>query len=383
MLSLIRVFALLRVFLGWLDVVHCWVKLEEWVHYHDGGIPGRRRILHGTAAQKTFDAVPKIDFTRIYSANLDDRKELAREVGAACRDVGFFYAVNHGVEQRVLDDTFVALERYFALPTDVKMETHNQKTERFRGYEAFLEGRLDPNTRGDLKEGFLMGEDFTDREQLPLLPSPPPTPLLKKRNQWPTHPSALFLRPTLYTYYTALFTFSKRLLPIFALALDLPESHFDSITTHPMTNVRAVHYPPQPPDATADVGIGAHTDFCWFTLVCQSCTAEPALQVLNANGAWVPVRAEPASFVVNVGDFLKLVTGGRWQSTVHRVRNVGGEERYSLPFFFSPDEDARVSVLPGMREEGVGYEEFGVGEYFQRRLDIDRRTHLHGDEDKV
>lgn len=124
-------------------------QLEEWVHYHDGGIPGRRRILHGTAAQKTFDAVPKIDFTRIYSANLDDRKELAREVGAACRDVGFFYAVNHGVEQRVLDDTFVALERYFALPTDVKMETHNQKAERFRGYEAFLEGRLDPNTRGE------------------------------------------------------------------------------------------------------------------------------------------------------------------------------------------------------------------------------------------
>jgi isopenicillin N synthase-like dioxygenase len=121
---------------------------ETWVHFHDGGVPGRRRVLTGKAAQETFTEVPKIDFQRIYSDNLDDRKELAKEVGAACRNVGFFYAVNHGVEGEVLDDTFKALEKYFALPTKVKMETHNQKTPKFRGYEAFLEGKLDPSTRG-------------------------------------------------------------------------------------------------------------------------------------------------------------------------------------------------------------------------------------------
>jgi hypothetical protein len=121
---------------------------ETWVHYHDGGAPGRRRVLKGTAAKPTFSTLPKIDFQRIYSDNIEDRKELAKEVGAACRDIGFFYAVNHGVDEEVLQGTFAALQEYFALPTDVKMETHNQKTEKFRGYEAFLEGKLDPNTRG-------------------------------------------------------------------------------------------------------------------------------------------------------------------------------------------------------------------------------------------
>jgi isopenicillin N synthase-like dioxygenase len=118
------------------------------VHYHDGGVPGRRPVLKGTAAKSTFNALPKIDFRRIYSNNLEDRKELAKEVGTACRDVGFFYAVNHGVDEQILEDTFDALKRYFALPTEVKMETHNQKTKKFRGYEAFLEGKLDPSTRG-------------------------------------------------------------------------------------------------------------------------------------------------------------------------------------------------------------------------------------------
>lgn len=219
-----------------------------------------------------------------------------------------------------------------------------------------------------------MGEDATDAEQSRPLTPQTSTP----RNQWPTHPSALFWRPAIYKYYTAMEAFSKRMLHIFALALSLPETYFDAITTQPMTNIRAVHYPPQEIDT--DVGIGAHTDFCWFTLVCQSRTAYPALQVLNANGIWVPVHPEPHTFVVNIADFLKLVTGGTWQSTVHRVRNIGGEERYSMPFFFSPNEDAKVSVVQHLRREGQVYEEFVVGEYFQKRLDIDRTTHLDGEE---
>jgi hypothetical protein len=125
-------------------------ETAAWVHYHDGGKPGRRQILTGTAARETFNEVPKIDFQRIYSDNLEDRKALAKEVGAACRDIGFFYAVNHGVEEDMLQNTFEALKKYFALPTEVKMETHNQKTEKFRGYEAFLEGKLDPSTRGGM-----------------------------------------------------------------------------------------------------------------------------------------------------------------------------------------------------------------------------------------
>jgi hypothetical protein len=121
---------------------------ESWVHYHDGGVPGRRRVLKGKAAKETFNEVPKIDFQRIYSDKLEDRKELAKEVGNACRSVGFFYAVNHGVDEEMLNDTFQAMEKFFGLPNEVKMEIHNQKTEKFRGYEAFLEGKLDPSTRG-------------------------------------------------------------------------------------------------------------------------------------------------------------------------------------------------------------------------------------------
>ncbi|KAH8731484.1 hypothetical protein GQ44DRAFT_698818 [Phaeosphaeriaceae sp. PMI808] len=333
------------------------INTATWVHYHDGGIPGRRRILLGKAAKESFNEIPKIDFRRVYSDKLEDRKQLAKEVSAACRNVGFFYAVNHGVDEELLNDTFEALKRYFALPTEVKMECHNAKTERFRGYEAFLEGKMDPTTRGDLKEGFLMGDDATDPEQKRAIPASA-TP----RNQWPTHPDALFWRPALYRYYDAMYVFSKRMLKIFALALDQPEDHFDSVTTNPMTHIRAVHYPPRKKKTTK--------------------TAYPALEVLNGNGIWIPVQPELHSFVINIADFLKLVTGGSWQSTVHRVRNIGGEERYSMPFFFSPNEDARVGVIEHLRKEGEVYEDVVATEYFQERLDIDRRSHLEGEKKK-
>lgn len=138
---------------------------ESWVHYHDGGIPGRRRVLTGVAAKATFNELPKIDFRRVYSEKLSDRQQLAKEVGAACRNIGFFYAVNHGVDETLLNDTFDETKKFFDLPAEVKMEVHNQKTSKFRGYarmaitrgslltstsryEAFLEGKLDPSTRG-------------------------------------------------------------------------------------------------------------------------------------------------------------------------------------------------------------------------------------------
>lgn len=68
------------------------------------------------------------------------------------------------------------------------------------------------------------------------------------------------------------------------------------------------------------------------------------LEVLNANAHWIPATPIPGTFVINVGDFLMRLTNRKFLSTVHRVANKSGKERYSMPWFCSFNLDATVEV---------------------------------------
>lgn len=209
-----------------------------------------------------------------------------------------------------------------------------------------------------------MGEDPQDPEQ------DPPSNLDRtyyppncKGNQWPITPTSF--RSTLYAYHAAVLSFSKKLMQLIALSLDLPENYFDHMSRFPMGGLRALHYPPQ--DVSSDVGIGAHADYSWFTLVNQL-SPTPALEVLNHNGAWVSAPPIKGTLVVNVGDFLEMATGGKYVSTVHRVVNLTGQERYSIAWFFSPSAEAMVETLPGCGKEGEVGVKVNAGEWQRERL---------------
>jgi isopenicillin N synthase-like dioxygenase len=48
--------------------------------------------------------------------------------------------------------------------------------------------------------------------------------------------------------------------------------------------------------------------------------------------------------VVNVGDAMEFWTGGRFKSTLHRVAEGKGEERWSLVYFDQPDDEVELVV---------------------------------------
>lgn len=169
----------------------------------------------------------------------------------------------------------------------------------------------------------------------------------------------------MYKYNDACLAFSKHLMRLIALSLNLEEDYFEHMSRFPMSGLRALHYPPQ--ESTADVGIGAHADYSWFTLVNQL-SSVPALEVLNHNGDWISAPPLKNTLVVNVGDFLEMASAGAFVSTVHRVVNRTGEERYSIPYFFSPSADVMIETLPGcgrVGEEGV---KVRAGEWQRERL---------------
>jgi isopenicillin N synthase-like dioxygenase len=116
-----------------------------------------------------------------------------------------------------------------------------------------------------------------------------------------------------------------------------------------------------------------------LTLVLQD--SVPALEILNQDGVWIDAPPQPGTLVCNVGQYLEKQTNGKFPATVHRVRNKTGQERYSLPFFLTPDADAELEVLEcckdGGAKEGSGkrYEKINVGDLYIRRILPARKKH--------
>ncbi|CZR54731.1 uncharacterized protein PAC_04615 [Phialocephala subalpina] len=334
----------------------------EYVIVHAGKGTIKREILTGCKRKPTFEAITQVNFSKMNSSSFEDRRAIAKEIGAAFRDSGFLYAANHGISEKLQGGVYGVIKEFFELPLEEKMKIHVNKSDTIKGYEALLETKLDASTRGDLKEAFATGDDPNDPEQNPpadLDRSPYPA----KGNQWPSSPSNF--RKIMYEYHAAILAFSKVLMRLIALSLDLPEEYFDHMSHFPMGGLRALHYPSQ--ETTSDVGIGAHADYSWFTLVNQL-SSVPALEVLNHNGAWVSAPPLKGTLVVNVGDFLEMATSGKYVSTVHRVVNKSGEERYSLAWFFSPSMDVTIETLPGCKVEGKEGIKVNAGEWQRERL---------------
>lgn len=279
--------------------------IYQYVEYNQVGLPARRPILTGSNAYKTFDEIPLVDMTNLASSFIEERKAVAAEVIKVCSEVGFFYAQNHPVPQEVIDETFEALAKFFSQPNEVLAESHTKKTNNFRGFEQLFETKYDTKTRGDMRESFLIRANETDGDQD--LPFSPDTDK-PSANIWPRNNPEF--RRILTRYHSHLNKFSKQLIRIFALSLDLPEKDFDDLNQFPMGFMRPSHYPPQEVANGGEPGIAAHTDFGCFAVLCQD--KVEALEVLNKNSIWIPAPPLPRTFIINIAGLMQFLTNGRF-----------------------------------------------------------------------
>jgi isopenicillin N synthase-like dioxygenase len=259
--------------------------------------------------------------------------EAAREIGDACRDTGFFYAVGHGIGADTLAQLDAASRRFFALPEAEKMKIAMAKGGRaWRGY--FPVGGELTSGKPDLKQGLYFGEELARDDA-------------RVAAHWPLHGANLFpdavpeLRPAVLTFMREATRAAHAIMEGVALSLGLEREYFRAAyTARPTLLFRVFEYP-----AGSDEGwgVGEHTDYGLLTLLAQD--ENGGLQVKTPRG-WIEAPPIEGALVCNIGDMLDRLTGGYYKSTPHRVRNVSGKSRLSFPFFFDPAFDAEITPLP-------------------------------------
>jgi len=65
--------------------------------------------------------IPVIDYGPYFAGEPGALDRIAAEVAHACENVGFFYALNHGVGDEVIERAFAASRRFHALPLEQKL----------------------------------------------------------------------------------------------------------------------------------------------------------------------------------------------------------------------------------------------------------------------
>ena len=290
------------------------------------------------AKRLDFDAIPVIDFGPFLDGTDEQKRQVAEEIGEACRQIGFFYIKNHGIADGVIEELSNQTQRFFRQPLEKKMEIDAKLIGRHRGFIPFGDLYAGPNAKPDVQEGFELSME---------LPADDPDYLagniMYGPNVWPDNLPGF--REGVYSYFEAVMDLGFKIFNAFEMALGLPHGFFDPHTDKSMSQLRLLYYPPQEGKIDPDrIGIGAHTDYECFTLLLQDDSG--GLQVGNRDGDWIEATPIPGTIIVNVGDMLMRWTNDEFVSTPHRVINTSGKERMSFPLFFAANHRTVVRCLP-------------------------------------
>jgi isopenicillin N synthase-like dioxygenase len=322
----------------------------------------------------TVSSVPLIDISGTFNGAMSEKLRIARQIDAACCEIGFLVITGHGACADVIERTQKVSRAFFDLPQALKRRYMAADPKSNRGF--FAEGTLaagnstDIMTAPDFRETFKMS-----REEIDAADSYYASETGRRvftPNIWPDAIEGF--DAAWIEYYKAMEKVAFALMRLFALALDLPEDSFDDKIDKHMTTMSAANYPDlrQEP-LPGQLRCGAHTDFGAITIL-KAEDKPGGLEVLTRSGEWAPVPIVPDSFIINIGDMMARWTNDRWVSNMHRVANpprdkAVGSRRQSLVYFFHPNYDTVIECIASCKDNGVAkYAPITAHEYLLSKI---------------
>ena len=284
------------------------------------------------------EEIPVLDLEPFLAGEAGAAERLASELRFTQENIGFYFVINHGVDMALIRNGYDQLAKFFALPMEEKLKLRASRTR--AGYVppksvVYVTSPINKNTKPDLNEVLRYVNE-----------RPLDHPGLKAGrrfhgpNPWPK--SLPGFRETIKACHEELASLGRRLLPLYAMALDKPANYFTPFFEDPLWTTRNSHYPVGEAEEN-QFGIAPHQDAGFMTLLPLSDV--PGLEIRTRAGNWINAdHMKGDAIIVNTGEFLNRWTNGRFLASPHRVRPPKSD-RYSMALFFNPSPDTIAAPL--------------------------------------
>lgn len=286
------------------------------------------------------ETIPVLDLAPLLRGDPGAVEALGTQLRHAFEEIGFYFIINHGISQPMIDAAFQAARQFHDMPLEQKMALRFNKDN--VGYMPFKSSTtkhstLNANNRPNLVEAY-----FVKRDLPPDHPDRTAGRPFRGPNQWPQDLPGF--KEDVLAYCGAMEQLALRLLPLYSTALDLAPDFLGQAFREPTYTLRMSHYPPQEVVEENEFGLAPHTDTSFMTMLAQN--EIPGLSIRLPNGRWIEAPSMPGSILINGGDLLRRWTNDRFLATPHRVINRSGGERYAIPFFLDCDYEHVMECLP-------------------------------------
>jgi isopenicillin N synthase-like dioxygenase len=292
---------------------------------------------------------------RDYTSGDENKKQtFVRELKDALSTTGFFFLKNHGISHETVTEARRHFDHFFQeLPAETRLKYEFADEQHQRGYTPMRIEKGEFAKIADEKHFFQIGEDRTvNIEEIP------------------------GFKETSDKLFDQFQKQSITLLQAIALSLDLDEHYFDEKEGNSI--MRAIDYPPTE-NPLVDDGVASeggnitgmcatkHTDINMITLLLA---LEEGLQLWYKD-EWLPIHIEdPELIIINAGDMLQHLTGGRYKSGLHRVVCQRNVRRFSIPYFCHVKMEESLVPLEHLGESDLEKFHFKTaGEYLNYRLE--------------